>query len=99
MEIYVPNDELKNVSEVLTGEQVAFEVTNKTFALVVEGQKIADVTEVKVQLLETDVPVIYDQGPEITLRAFRLPSGKKFLLTDAHGNFVRIVEPPPGWER
>ena len=99
MEIYVPNDELKEVSEVLAGEQVAFEVTDKTFALVVEGEKIADVTEVKAQLLETDVPVIYDQGPEITLRAFRLPSGKKFLLTDAQGNFVRIVAPPPGWER
>ncbi len=99
MEIYVPNDELKEVSEVLTGEQVAFEVTDKTFALLVEGEKIADVTEVKAQLLETEVPVIYDQGPGITLRAFRLPSGKKFLLTDAQGNFVRIVAPPPGWER
>lgn len=99
MEFYVPNVELKEVSEVLTAEQVAFEVTDKTFALLVEGQKIADVTEVKAQLLETDVPVIYDQGPEITLRAFRLPSGRKFLLTDAQGNFVRIVAPPPGWER
>jgi len=99
MEIYVPNEVLKEVSEVLTGEQVAYEVTDKTFALVVEGKKIAEVTEVKAQLLETDVPVIYDQGPETTLKAFRLPSGKKFLLTDAQGNLVRIVAPPPGWER
>ena len=99
MEIYVPNDQLKNVTEVLSGEKVACEVTDQVYSLMVEGQKIAEVTAVKAELLETDVPVIYDQGPDITLRAFRLPSGKKFLLTDADGNFVRIVEPPPGWER
>jgi len=99
MELYVPNDQLKEVSEMLTGEKVNFEVTDNIYSLIVEGKKIGEVTKVKAQLLETDVPVIYDQGPEITLRAFRLPSGKKFILTDADGNFVRLVEPPPGWER
>ena len=99
MKLYVPNDQLKTVVEALTGEKVAVEVTDNVYSLMVEGNKIAEVTEVKAELLETDVPVIYDQGPDITLRAFRLPSGRKFLLTDADGNFIRLVEPPPGWER
>jgi hypothetical protein len=99
MEIYVPNDLLKTVSEVLTAEKVAFQVTDKVYSLMVEDKKIAEVTALNAQLLETDVPLIYDQGPEITLRAFRLPSGRKFLITDAKGNLVRLVEAPPGWER
>ncbi|MDI6853073.1 MAG: hypothetical protein QME75_05645 [Deltaproteobacteria bacterium] len=99
MEIYVPNDELEEVSKILAEEKVAYEVTDRKFALMVEGNKIADVTEVKAQLLETDVPLIYDQGPGIDQRAFRLPSGKKFLVTDVQGNFIRVVTPPPGWER
>jgi hypothetical protein len=99
MKIYVPKEELKRVSEVLTGEKVAFEVSDKVFSLIVAGEKIGEVTEVNAQVLETDVPVIFDRGPDISLRAFRLPSGKKFLLTDAEGNFVTLVEPPPGWER
>ena len=99
MEIYVPSDVVKEVSEALAAEKVSCEVTDKTFDLMVAGDKIAEVTALKVDLLETDVPVIYDAGPQITLRAFRLPSGKKFVLTDADGNFVRIMQPPPGWER
>jgi hypothetical protein len=99
MKLYVPNEELKRVSEALSGEKVAFEVTDKVYSIMVEGKKIGEVTEITTQLLETDVPVIFDRGPEITLRAFRLPSGRKFLLTDADGNFVHLVEPPPGWER
>jgi hypothetical protein len=99
MEIYVPNDLLKTVSEVLTAEKVAFQVTDKVYSLMVEGSKIGEVTAVNAQLLETDVPLIYDQGPEISLRAFRLPSGKKFLITDAQGNLMRLAEAPPGWER
>jgi hypothetical protein len=99
MEIFVPNDQLKNVAEVLAGEKVAFEVTDKIYSLMVEGNKIAEVTAINAEVLETEVPLIYDQGPEITLRAFRLPSGKKFLITDAVGNLVRLVEAPPGWER
>jgi len=99
MEIYVPKDELKDVLEVLAGEKVTCEVTDKVYDLMVEGKKIGEVTAIKAQLLETDVPVIFDRGPEITLRAFRLPSGKNILLTDANGNFVRLVTPPPGWER
>ena len=99
MEIYIPKDELKKVTEVLAGEKVGFEVTDQVYSLMVEGKKIAEVTAVKANLLETDVPLIYDQGPEITLRAFRLPSGKKFIITDVNGNFVRLVAAPPGWER
>jgi|WetSurMetagenome_2_1015567.scaffolds.fasta_scaffold23171_5 hypothetical protein len=99
MEIYVPNDDLKKFGEVLAGEKVAFEVTDQVYDLMVGGTKITQVTAVKAELLETDVPLLYDQGPEINLRAFRLPSGKKFLITDAKGNFVRLVTAPPGWER
>ncbi len=99
MNLYVPNAELKRVTEALSGEKVAFEVTDKVYSVMVEGEKIGEVTEVTTQVLETDVPVIFDRGPEISLRAFRLPSGKKFLLTDAEGNFVSLMEPPPGWER
>jgi hypothetical protein len=99
MKIYVPNEELKRVSEALTGEKVNFEVSNKVYSLMVDGKKIGEVTEVTAQVMETDVPVIFDRGPEITMRAFRLPSGRKFLLTDVNGNFVSLVEPPAGWER
>jgi len=99
MKIYVPNEELKRVSEALTGEKVSFEVADKVYSLMVDGKKIGEVTEVTAQVMETDVPVIFDRGPEITMRAFRLPSGRKFLLTDVNGNFVSLVEPPAGWER
>lgn len=99
MEIYVPNEELDRVSQVLTAEKVKFEVTGEVFSMMVEGKKVGEVTKVKADVIETDVPVIFDRGPGITLRAFRLPSGKRFILTDADGNFVRVAEPPPGWER
>ena len=99
MQVYVSKDQLKEVSDILAVEGVRFQVTDKTFSLVVEGKEIAEVAELKVQLLETEVPALLEQAPEITLRAFRLPSGKRFFLTDVNGNFVRIVTPPPGWER
>jgi len=99
MDVYVSKDQLKEFSDALTIEGVNFQVTNKTFSLIVEGKEIAEVAELKVQLLETEVPALLEEAPDITLRAFRLPSGKRFLLTDVNGNFVRIVTPPPGWER
>ena len=99
MEIYVPKDQLKEVSDVLTAEGVTFKVTEKTFSLVVEGKEIAEVAELKAQILETEVPALLEQAPNITFRAFRLPSGGRFLLTDVNGNFVRFATPPPGWER
>jgi hypothetical protein len=99
MHVYVSKDQLREVSDILAVEGVKFEVTDKTFSLVVEGKEIAEVAELKVQLLETEVPALLEEAPDITLRAFRLPSGKRFLLTDVNGNFVRIVTPPPGWER
>jgi hypothetical protein len=99
MEIYVPTDQLKEVSDMLTGEGVNFQVTDKKFSLIVEGKQIAEVAELKAQLLETDMPALLEDAPDITLRAFRLPSGNKFILTDVNGNFVRSVTPPPGWER
>jgi|UniRef100_A0A7V6DNE9 predicted enzyme related to lactoylglutathione lyase len=99
MKIYVPNEELKRVSDALNEEKVTFEVSDKVYTLMVAEEKIGEVTEVNAALVETDVPVIFDRGPEITMRAFRLPSGRKFLLTDVNGNFVSLVEPPPGWER
>ena len=99
MKIYVSTDQIKKVSEMLAGEGVSFQVTDKKFSLMVEGKQIAEVAELKAQLLETDVPAILEDAPDITLRAFRLPSGNKFILTDVNGNFVRAVTPPPGWER
>ena len=99
MELYVPNFKLEEVSKVLTGEGVAFEVTDKTFSIVVDGKERYEATEVKANLIETDVPAIYDEDQLRDLRAFRLPSGKKIILTDIDGNFVLLVDPPPGWER
>lgn len=99
MEIYVPTDQLKEVSDMLTDEGVSFQVTDKKFSLIVEGKQIAEVAELKAQLLETDMPALLEDAPDITLRAFRLPSARKFILTDINGNFVRSVTPPPGWER
>jgi hypothetical protein len=98
MELYVPTAQIKEISEVLAGEGVTFEVTGKTFSLAVAGKEAYEVTEMKAQLLETEVPTLYEAPPR-TLKAFRLPSGKKILLTDMDGNFDRLVEPPPGWER
>ena len=39
MELYVPNFQLKEVSEVLTEEGVSFKVTDKTFSLSVAGKE------------------------------------------------------------
>ncbi len=99
MDVYVSKDQLKEISDMLAVEGVSFQVSDKTFSLVVEGKEIAEVAELKVQLLETEVPALLEDAPDITLRAFRLPSGRRFLLTDVNGNFVRLVTPPPGWER
>jgi len=99
MELYVPNEELEKLKKALSEENVRFEVTNEVFSMTVAGDKIGEVTKVKAELLETDVPLLYDQTPAINLRAFRLPSGKKFILTDVNGNLARVVEPPAGWER
>jgi hypothetical protein len=98
MELYVPNALLKQVSEVLDQEGVSYKVTGKTASLMVEGKEVEEVTEVKAELLETEMPPLYEDVPR-SLRAFRLPSGKKILITDVDGNFDRLVEPPPGWER
>ena len=99
MEIYVAKDQLKEVSDVLAAERVNFQVTDKKFSLVLEGKEIAEVAEIKAQILETEVPALLEDAPDISLRAFRLPSGRRFLLTDVNGNFVRLVTPPSGWER
>jgi hypothetical protein len=98
MDLYVPTTQLKQVSEVLTQEGVAFEVTGKTFSMAVEGKIAYEVTEVKAKLLETEVPPVLESASQ-TRRAFRLPSGRKILLTDLDGNFESLMEPPPGWER
>ena len=99
MDVYVSKDQLKEVSDVLAVEGVNFQVTDKKFSLIIEGKEIAEVAELKAQLAETEMPALLEDAPDITLRAFRLPSGRRFLLTDVNGNFVRIVTPPPGWER
>lgn len=98
MDFYVPNIQLKQVSEVLDQEGVTYKVTGKTSSLFVEGQEVSEVAEVKAELLEIEVPALLEDDPR-SLRAFRLPSGKRIILTDVDGNFDRMVEPPPGWER
>ncbi len=99
MDVYVARDQLREVSDVLAAEGVNFQITDKTFSLIIDGKEIAEVVEIKAQILETEIPALLEDAPDITLRAFRLPSGKRFLLTDKNGNFVRLVTPPPGWER
>ena len=99
MDVYVSKDQLHEVSDALALEGVNFQVTDKTFSLIVEGKEIGEVVEVKAQVVETEMPAILEDAPEITLRAFRLPSGRRFLLTDVNGNFVRLATPAPGWER
>ena len=99
MELFVPTFQLKEVSETLTGEGVTFKVTDKTFSLSLAGKEAYEVTAVKAELLECDVPAIFDFDSPRKLRAFRLPSGNKILITDADGNFERLAEPPPGWAR
>jgi hypothetical protein len=99
MEIYVPTHQLKHVSDILTAEKVAFQITDNKSILTLGGKEAYEVTEVKAQLIETDVPAVVDESPLKTIRSFRLPSGKKLLLTDADGNYERTVEVPAGWER
>jgi hypothetical protein len=99
MDVYVSKDQLKEVSDALALEGVNFQVTDKKFSLIVEGKEIGEVAELKAQLVETEMPAILEDAPDIRLRAFRLPSGRRFLLTDVNGNFVRMVTPAPGWER
>jgi hypothetical protein len=99
IELYVPKFQMKEILEVLAREGVAFEVTDKTFSYVVEGKDRYEVTEVKANLLEIELPAIYDEDSVKQRRAFRLPSGKKVLLTDANGNFEHLLEPSPAWER
>ncbi len=99
MEFYVPIFKLKEFSEMLAGEGVPFEITDKIYSIVVEGEERYEVTKVKVNLAEIELPAIYDEDSLKQRRAFRLPSGKKILFTDVNGNFERFLEPPPGWER
>ena len=47
MDVYVSKDQLKEFSDALTIEGVNFQVTNKTFSLIVEGKEIAEVAELK----------------------------------------------------
>jgi hypothetical protein len=98
MEIYVPTAQLKEVTDVLAQEKVTYEVTGKKFSLAVQGKEAYEVTEIEAQLLEIEVPALFEDDPR-SLRAFLLPSGKKIILTDIDGNLDRLVEPPPGWER
>ncbi len=98
MELYIPTAQLKEVSQVLDQEKVTYEVTGKTLSLAVQGKEAYEVSEVKANLLEIEVPALYEDDPR-SLRAFRLPSGEKIILTDIDGNLDRMVEPPPGWER
>jgi hypothetical protein len=100
MKLFVPKAQLQQVSAVLDQERVTYEVTGQISSLVMAGKEIGEVTEVKAELLEVEVPALYifEDDPR-SLRAFRLPSGKRLILTDVDGNFERLVQPPPGWKR
>ena len=98
MELYIPTSQLKQVTDVLDQEKVTYEVTGKTGSLVVQGKEAYEVSEVKAQLAEIEVPALFQDDPR-SLRAFLLPSAKKIILSDINGNVDRLVEPPPGWER
>lgn len=99
MELYVPTHQLAHVTEILQNEQVSFQVTDQKFILTLAGKEAYEVTAVQAELLETDVPTILDESPPKNTRAFRLPSGRRFIITDLDGNYERTVEVPPGWER
>ncbi len=99
MELYIPTHQIKHVTDILAEEKVGFQVTENKSILTLGGKEAYEVTEVKAELLEVDVPAVVDESPLKTIRAFRLPSGKKLLLTDADGNYERTVEVPAGWER
>jgi hypothetical protein len=99
MELYIPTHQIKHVTDILSEEKVGFQVTGKKSSLTLGGKETYEVTEVKAELLEVEVPAVVDEYPPKTIRAFRLPSGKKLLLTDADGNYERTVEVPAGWER
>jgi hypothetical protein len=99
MQLFIPTHQIKHVSDILSEEKVGFQVTGNKSMLTLAGKEAYEVTEVKADLLEVEVPAIVDESPPKTIRAFRLPSGKRLLLTDADGNYERTVEVPAGWER
>jgi hypothetical protein len=99
MELYVPTHQVKHVSDILSEEKVNFQISDEKSTLTLEGKEAYEVTKVTAQLLEVDVPAVVDESPLKTIRAFRLPSGEKLLLTDADGNYERTVQVPVGWER
>jgi hypothetical protein len=99
MQLFIPTHQIKHVSDILSEEKVGFQVTGNKSMLTLGGKEAYEVTEVKADLLEVEVPAIVDESPPKTIRAFRLPSGKRLLLTDADGNYERTVEVPAGWER
>ena len=42
MDVYVSKDQIKEVSDVLAVEGVNFQITDKTFSLLIEGKEIAE---------------------------------------------------------
>ncbi len=50
MDVYVSKDQLREVSDVLAAEGVNFQITDKTFSLIVDGKEIAEVAEIKTQI-------------------------------------------------
>ncbi len=99
MELYVPTDQLSQVIEILKNDRVRYQITDKKFTLTLAGKEAYEVTAVQAELLETEVPAIVDESPPKNTRAFRLPSGSRFIITDLDGNYERTVVVPPGWER
>jgi len=79
MELYVPNFQLKEVSEMLTGEGVSFEVTDKTFSLSLAGKEAYEVTAVKANCWNVMCRHLDVDSPR-KLRAFRCLQAIKFSL-------------------
>jgi hypothetical protein len=79
-EFHVPNFQLNEVSKALARGGVSLEIIDKIFPRVVEGKESYEITEVKANLLATEVPAIYDADTLSKRRAFRLPAEKKSFL-------------------
>lgn len=94
MKFLVPAESKAEVEGVLQEEKVAFSLGKD----IPPQEGVCAFIEMEAQVLEVDVPTLYDQGPDVMLRAFRLPSGRVILAT-LDGGLVRIAQAPPGWER
>ena len=75
MDLYVSKDQLKEVSDVLGVEGVNFQITDKTFSLIIDGKEIAEVAEIQAQIpgnryarSSRGCPGCYSKGVPVAIR-------------------------------